>query len=439
MYAHVCCAVHNARVLELAAGGQSLGVVQLDPSICQQGYDPLVTPDPSNERSYRYGPRIIGDMSARALRAGDGRISGALSSVLGLGSLLGVLCFRFPEYLTTPELREVYDPEWIRIVLKLSMWAALVAGLWSLVRRKRRPSALVGVVGVTLAWALGGYGVESRPVQPSPVFAGVDWMLLDLLGSAFLFILIEKIRPKYSDQVIFRPDWRMDLWYFALNHLFVGVFFFIGNSFAPLVFGWATHDDVQAWMQSTPLWVQVPILVLVADLVQYWVHRMFHEVPALWHFHAVHHCTEHMDWLAGSRTHVFQTIVDRSLVMVPLYLLGPSLDALNLYVAIAAFQAVFVHANFGGSFGPLRFLVVTPQFHHWHHAKDDPAIDTNYAVHTPVYDLLFGSFHLPKDHWPKEYGTVSPLPKTFLGQLAYPFRRQPSITEESPQSPRSEN
>ena len=73
-------------------------------------------------------------------------------------------------------------------------------------------------------------------------------------------------------------------------------------------------------------------------------------------------------------------------------------------------------------------MIVTPQFHHWHHSKDDPAIDTNYAVHTPIYDLLFGSFHLPKNFWPKEYGTVSALPKTFFGQLLYPFR-SPDKTE----------
>ena len=380
-------------------------------------------PVPDNGR-YSYGPRTIADMSDRALRLGQGRISGALSCLLGLGSLFGVLCFRYPEYLTTPELREVYDPELIRLILKGSMWVAFGLGLAAFARGKRRATAAIGLVGVTLAWVLGGYGIEARSVDRVPVFAGVDWLLLDLLGSAMLFIFIEKIVPKYRDQVVLRPEWSMDLLYFGMNHFLVGLFLLVGNGFAPLAFGWATHDGVRGWMQSMPLVLQVVILVLLADFVQYWVHRVFHEVPVLWKFHAVHHCTEHMDWLAGSRTHIVQTLVDRSLVMVPLYLLGPSLDALNFYVAIAAFQAVFVHANVGLRFGPLRYLLVTPQFHHWHHAKDDPAIDTNYAVHTPLYDLIFGSFHLPKDHWPKFYGTVSPLPKTFFGQLAYPFRRE---------------
>ena len=61
--------------------------------------------------------------------------------------------------------------------------------------------------------------------------------------------------------------------------------------------------------------------------------------------------------------------------------------------------------------------------HHWHHSKDRPAIDTNYAVHMPVWDALFRTFHLPADHWPKEYGTVHPLPKSLAGQFVYPFRR----------------
>jgi lathosterol oxidase len=154
----------------------------------------------------------------------------------------------------------------------------------------------------------------------------------------------------------------------------------------------------------------------------YWVHRTFHEVPALWKFHAVHHSSEHMDWLAGSRSHFIEILIDRSLVMVPLYLLGADRAALDAYVLFAAVQAVFVHANVRLPFGPLKYVLTTPQFHHWHHSSDRPAIDTNYAVHLPVFDYLFGTFHMPEQHWPVAYGTTKPLPRSFLGQLAYPLR-----------------
>jgi sterol desaturase/sphingolipid hydroxylase (fatty acid hydroxylase superfamily) len=137
----------------------------------------------------------------------------------------------------------------------------------------------------------------------------------------------------------------------------------------------------------------------------------------------VHHSTEHMDWLAGSRSHFLEILVDRSLVMVPLYLLGPDKAALDAYVLFAAAQAVFVHANVRVKFGPLKYLLTTPQFHHWHHSSDKPAIDTNYAVHLPLFDKLFGTFHMPDEHWPIEYGTTKRLPRDFAGQLAYPFVR----------------
>ncbi len=376
------------------------------------------------DSGYEYGERQFEDMTKRELRPGQGRISGFISATLGVLSLLTVLCWLFPEQLTTPELREIYDIELLRILLKVSMWAAILFGLFSFVRYGQRRLGLTGIVSTVIAFALGGWTMEGRSVHPTEVFAGVDWLVLDFLGSGILFLAIEKLFPKYPDQAVLRPDFKLDLSYFVLNHLIVGFLLLVGNGFAPAAFAWAVNANVQEFMLSLPLAAQLVVLMLAADFVQYWVHRIFHEVGWLWPFHAVHHCAEHMDWLAGSRTHIVQTLCDRSLVMVPLFLLGPHPRALNLYVVVAAFQFVFIHANTRVPFGPLKYVFVTPQFHHWHHSKDDPAIDTNYAVHFPLWDVLFRSFHLPGDHWPKEYGTVSPLPDTMAGQFAYPFTKK---------------
>ena len=88
----------------------------------------------------------------------------------------------------------------------------------------------------------------------------------------------------------------------------------------------------------------------------------------------------------------------------------------------AALQAVLVHANVAIPFGPLRYLVTTPQYHHWHHSSERPALDTNFAVHVPLWDWLFGTLHMPGAHWPADYGTTKRLPRTFWGQTLYPFR-----------------
>jgi sterol desaturase/sphingolipid hydroxylase (fatty acid hydroxylase superfamily) len=201
------------------------------------------------------------------------------------------------------------------------------------------------------------------------------------------------------------------------------VLLIVGNGFAPQFFFWAVNGHVQTFITGLPAVVQLALLLVCADLVQYSVHRAFHEVPALWKFHAVHHSSEHMDWLAGSRSHFVEILIDRSLVMVPLYLLGPDKAALDAYVIFAAVQAVFIHANVAVPFGPLKYILTTPQFHHWHHSSDKPAIDTNYAVHLPMIDRLFGTYHMPDEHWPVKYGTTKPLPTSFVRQMIYPFRR----------------
>lgn len=372
---------------------------------------------------YSYRPREVAPTPERYFRRGDGRISGYLSCFLGVMSWLAVLCFRHPTLLTTPELRAVYDPAMLRVVLAGGMWLSVAFGAMTFVRGRRRRLGSIGILFTAWAFALGGADVEIGAIEQRRAFFGLDFLLLDLLASSMLFMFIEKVVPQYPEQAILRPQWRLDLAWFALNHLLIGVVLLFGNRLAPAAFGWATNDTLRAFVSDLPVVVQVVVLMLCADFVQYWVHRAFHEIPVLWRVHAVHHSVETMDWLAGSRIHPVEILVLRPLVMVPLYLVGASEAALDAYVIVAAVQAVFVHANVGLRFGPLRYVVVTPQFHHWHHSREDPAIDTNYAVHTPLWDWLFGSLHLPGGHWPAEYGTVEFVPQTMSGQFLHPVRR----------------
>jgi len=376
------------------------------------------------EHPFEYKERETEDMSHRGFRFGQGKISGALAYSLGIMSLLAVLCFKYPTYFTTAELRAAYDTDFLREVLKWGIYAALLSTVIAFVIGKYRKLAGFGVLFTVGALMLGGHEVQTGEVRDVPISFGVDWLVLAFVASAILFIFLEKVFPKYREQAILRPEWRLDLFYFGFNHLMITVLLLVGNYFVVTVFGWAVSDTFQAWLQSTPIWAQVIILLLCADFVLYWSHRTFHEHPKLWKIHAVHHSVEHMDWMAGSRNHVVQMFVDRCLALVPLYLLGASKEALDIYVGIAAFQAVYVHSNVHIPVGPLKYIFCTPQYHHWHHSSEQPAIDTNYAVHLPLYDMIFGTYHMPGNHWPAEYGTVNPLPRTFLGQLKYPFQRK---------------
>jgi len=357
-------------------------------------------------------------------RIGDGLISGALSVVLGVCSLLAVLCYLFPSYLTTTELRAAYDAVFLQSVLKYGMYASLLLGVVTFLINKRKRLGSIGIMLTLLAYVSGGWMVPVGPVEPYEYALGLDWMILAFLASAVLFIFLERIFPHRPEQVILRPDWGVDFSYFVFNHLLISILLLITNRFSEGLFGWAVHDDFQSWVQSVPVWLQVVALIFASDFVLYWNHRAFHEFPRLWKFHAVHHSTEHLDWMSGSRSHLVYMVAERCLVMVPLYLLGASKEALDIYVAIAAFQAVYIHSNMNVSFFGLNNLIVDARFHHWHHSSEAEAIDKNYCAHTPLYDWMFGTYYYPKVKWPERYGTVEPLPKGFWRQFWYPFVKE---------------
>jgi lathosterol oxidase len=193
---------------------------------------------------------------------------------------------------------------------------------------------------------------------------------------------------------------------------------------AALFFGWAVSPGLQAGVSGLPLWLQVPLAVLVADLFQYGIHRLFHAVPWLWRFHAIHHSSRELDWLAGSRLHLVDVVVTRAIAFLPLFVLGFSERAMLVYVSIVSFQAVWIHANVRTRFAWLGRWIVTPEFHHWHHTAEPEARDRNFAVHLPGIDALFGTAWRA-DRWPARYGVEEPVPDGWLAQLLHPFRRTP--------------
>jgi len=256
-------------------------------------------------------------------------------------------------------------------------------------------------------------------------FLGVDWLLLNVIVYSAVFIPLERLFALRTDQPVFRREWRTDLAYFFVSSLLVQVITLLTLKPAMVLFDWARTPAMAARVAALPAPVQFAAILVLTDLTQYWIHRAFHRVPALWRFHAVHHSAETMDWLAGSRLHLVDVALTRGLTYVPIYVLGFAEGPLFAYVAFVSIQATFIHANVRFTFGPLRWLLATPQFHHWHHAADPAAVDKNFAVHLPVLDRLFGSYHLPEGRWPAAYGIAGgpPVPEGYVRQFIHPFRR----------------
>jgi sterol desaturase/sphingolipid hydroxylase (fatty acid hydroxylase superfamily) len=354
---------------------------------------------------------------------GHGWISGLASVLLGFLGLSTVFCFRFPSLLTMPELREVYPIVWVRALVHLVLVTAFVLGIISICLRSNKALGGAGIAMVLIAALLGGSQVSSQGELHKGPFLGLDWLLLNLIGYSAVFIPLERLFALRPEQSVFRRAWRVDLVYFAMSSLLVQVMTLLTLKPAMLFFNWARVPAIVAWIGSLPLVVQFVLILVLSDLVQYWVHRMFHTIPFLWRFHSIHHSADVMDWLAGSRLHLVDAVVTRALSYVPVYVLGFSETAMFTYVAWVVIQATFIHANVRWRFRGIRWLLATPAFHHWHHSAAPEAVNKNFAVHLPALDRLFGSYYLP-DRWPETYGLAdgSEMPQGYGRQFIYPFQ-----------------
>jgi sterol desaturase/sphingolipid hydroxylase (fatty acid hydroxylase superfamily) len=360
---------------------------------------------------------------APARRFGTGWISGVLALALAALGLAAVLCLRYPELLTVADARAYYNVGLIRLILHFVLITGFVLGIVSIVLRRSKLLGFSALGLVLIAVVLGGSHAQSRLNIESDVYLGLDWFLLNLIFTGILFIPLERLLG-LKDQAIFRFEWREDLFYFLVSTLLVQALAFLTLAPSLAILRYSDLDSLRNWIGGQPLVLQVLEIMVLTDLVQYWVHRLFHRVPFLWKFHAIHHSAQTLDWLAGSRMHLFEIVCLRSLTVIPMYVLGFSEPSLYAYLIFVFFLATLVHANIRFSFGFLDRWFVTPRFHHWHHAIEREAIDVNFAVHFPFLDWLFGTYYLPEDgKWPSGYGIHGPMPKGFFKQFLYPFLR----------------
>ena len=162
--------------------------------------------------------------------------------------------------------------------------------------------------------------------------------------------------------------------------------------------------------------------LVLADLIMYWTHRAFHTM-SLWRYHAIHHAPEHLDWTSATRFHPVNIFFHSVLADAVLLLLGIAPETLIFVAPFNVAMSAFVHANLDWTLGPFRYVIAGPVFHRWHHTDYRRGGNMNFAPTFPVFDLLFGTFYMPKGELPDRFGVHDKqFPTGFLGQLAYPFR-----------------
>lgn len=272
---------------------------------------------------------------------------------------------------------------------------------------------------------------------------GVSWALLELrlapeLASSAAYVSALLTVAVLERLVPYREAWtprsfeaaRQDLGYLGLGALVKpmagvlarGLVVGIAALLAPLV----ARDAFFAALRW-PMYARVLLALVATDLVKYGLHRASHESAFFFRFHEEHHAPESVHVLNATRLHPVNTLWN--LIPDVALPLAFGVDA-HALVLVAAFQgavSVLQHANVSLATGPLDWVLSTPSVHRFHHARDPAFGHANYGSTFLVWDVLFGTRHVPADLERDEDVGLEPKPelptrpRRLVEQLVWPF------------------
>ena len=191
-------------------------------------------------------------------------------------------------------------------------------------------------------------------------------------------------------------------------------------------------------LSSLPLWQAVLLVIIPADFMHYWYHRLGHTIPFMWHMHRTHHTATAMSISVAYRENW------RWFLFMPDIWYAGALVYLGLGEAVLIAHLIFgcanvlVHSAFAwdkvlykwrwlASFTwLLERLVQLPSTHRAHHAELDEhgkPPHHNFAQLLFIWDTLFGTANFTRDRYPERYGIPNDPGDPWCAQLWWPFCR----------------
>ena len=178
----------------------------------------------------------------------------------------------------------------------------------------------------------------------------------------------------------------------------------------------------QLWPRESPLFAQVALMLMVAELLRYPLHVAAHNTKTLWRLHAVHHSPKKLYWLNVGRFHPVEKALQYTLDTLPFILVGVGAETVALYFIFYAVNGFYQHSNVDVRYGPLNYLVSGPELHRWHHSKLIGESNRNYGNNLIVWDLVFGTWFFPKHARVGDLGLLNrDYPLDFVGQMTAPL------------------
>ena len=241
------------------------------------------------------------------------------------------------------------------------------------------------------------------------------------LGLAATLFLLERVMPHERAWLENCGQILPDLLHTLLGKSVVQVILAVGTAMG-LAQALVPAEGGALWPETWPMAAQVALGLLLAEVGLYWAHRLAHEWPLLWRFHAIHHSATRLWFFNTGRFHLVDTAVSVLMSQPLLLLVGAPKEVFIWVSAITAFVGLLTHCNVEMRFGPLNYVFNTPGLHRWHHSMDLREGNSNYGENLILFDLLFGTWYDAPHRPPATIGVREPVPRSFLGQVAAPFR-----------------
>jgi sterol desaturase/sphingolipid hydroxylase (fatty acid hydroxylase superfamily) len=248
-----------------------------------------------------------------------------------------------------------------------------------------------------------------------------------LFSWVFIMIVWERLSPYRKGLPFFREGFWVDLvWYTLIQSFFLQILIF-HYIIDPFRFHFHLDSGVKIF-RDLPLYAQVLFFVFTHDLYIYLFHRFQHANKFFWRTHEAHHSGKHVDFLAGSRSHALEIIINQTIEFAPIFILcGPEAKfVVPIKAMLDAVFGLFIHANIDVKLGKLKYFFNSPELHQWHHANYKEVFHANFSTKFSVWDHLFGTVYDPgykPGDKPENWGLYYDYPKDYFLQHAFSVKR----------------
>jgi sterol desaturase/sphingolipid hydroxylase (fatty acid hydroxylase superfamily) len=241
-----------------------------------------------------------------------------------------------------------------------------------------------------------------------------------LLLSVGIFIWLERKFPYTKGLPVFRDGFWVDLVWYTLIQSFLLKILIFDYIIKPLDNRW--HLSSLKLVSSWPLVLQILFFLVIHDFYIYWFHRWQHNSKLLWRTHEAHHSNKEVDWLAGTRSHSLEILINQTVEFAPIILLGANPWVVPIKALIDAVWGMYIHSNIDVRSGKLQYIINGPEMHQWHHANYKEVFYANFATKLAIWDWLFGTAYLPGKK-PEEFGLYYDYPKDYFLQHIFVLKR----------------